>query len=650
MTWPSLQRLDMTTTRTERHSSMLATAIEHARRHRRIVASAVYAGISTAALSLAYLARFEFDSRAVLNWDFGQALVLLVVIRLGINYLFRLGVTRWRFAGTRDFVRLLAATTVGSALFLALTWSVGALDSVPRSVVLLEWVFSAYMTGGVWVLYRLAYEFSRVRQAVDRRRVLVVGAGEAAQLLVAQMLRSAGFLPVGIVDDDTFKWGARIHGVEVVGGTIDVGAIARELKAQEIVIGIPSASADELRQIVEHCESADLPLKILPGMDDVLDGNASLSQLRGLELEDLLGRDPIRLELPELAEDVRGQTVLVTGAAGSIGSELARQIAINGPRCLILYDQAETPLYYLELELRALAPQVQLVPLVASVTDTDAVCGAFERYRPEKVFHAAAYKHVPLMEHNRRSAVVTNVLGTYLVARCAATNDAESFVLVSTDKAVRPSSIMGATKQLAERVVLQMQEEYPRTSFAAVRFGNVLGSSGSVIPLFKKQLENGEPLTLTDEDVTRYFMTIPEAVQLILKASLLDSLPGHVAMLDMGEPVKIVDLARNLLRLSGQPFRLGENVIVTGLRPGEKMHEELSAPEETVHDTEAERVFLVETPADFALLPAELSAALEENDGAKLLNFLVKEFPEVAGRREGPREPGPRARTAGIHR
>jgi FlaA1/EpsC-like NDP-sugar epimerase len=608
--------------------------VELAQRYRRIVAALVYVGITSCSLTLSFLARIDFALGSMLDLAFGQALALLALIRLGVNYQFGLGLSRWRYVGTRDFIRLLSATTVGSIIFLGLSWGLGVLGSIGIPVVLLEWVLTGYITGGVWVAYRLLFEFSRVRQGAKQRRVLVLGAGEAGQLLVAQMLRSsAGYLPVGILDDDITKKGTRIHGVEVLGKTDDVEALASNLEVEEIVIGIPSATADELRKIVNNCEPIDLPLKILPGMDEVLDGDASLSQLRRVEVEDLLGRDPIRLELPELEENIKGQTVLVTGAAGSIGSELARQIAINAPRKLILYDQAETPLYYLELELLDLAPDLEIVPIVASVTDQDAVTQVFETYRPQKVYHAAAYKHVPLMEQNPRSAALTNILGTYLVGLAAARAGAQAFVLVSTDKAVRPSNVMGATKQAAERAVLHLQEQYPDTSFGAVRFGNVLGSSGSVIPLFERQLEREEPLTLTDENVTRYFMTIPEAVQLILKASLLDLFPGHVAMLDMGEPVRILDLARNMLRLSGRPFRLGENVIITGLRPGEKMHEELSAPDETVHATEERRVFLVETSKGFSEMPYPLRVSLENRDVVGLLNFLATEFFSEGGSR-----------------
>jgi len=615
----------------ENFKTIVDRVVVSAQRYRRVVAALVYVAITTVAMSLAYLSRFDFDLSSVLSPMFARGLLLLVGVRLGVNYFYSLGLSRWRYVGTRDILRLLFATTTGSLVFSTLIWGLGSLISVPASIIFLEWVFTGYMTASLWILYRLLYEFSRVRKGLQRRKVLVVGAGEAAQLLISQMLRSgAGYTPVGIVDDDRFKRETRIHGVEVYGAIKDAGTIASQLQAEEIVIGVPSATSKQLRKVVEYCESAELPIKILPGMDDVLDGNTTLSQLRELQLEDLLGRAPVTLELPRLAKDLRGHTVLVTGAAGSIGSELARQIALNNPQRLILYDQAETPLYYLELELGALVPGLDIVPIVADVTDRNAVREAFEHYHPQKVFHAAAYKHVPLMESNQRSAILTNIFGTFTVALVAAQTGAKDFLLVSTDKAVRPHSIMGATKHLAERVVLNLQNDFPATVFGAVRFGNVLGSSGSVIPLFKQQLEAGKPLTVTNEEITRYFMTIPEAVQLILKTSLLESFGGQIAMLDMGEPVKIIDLARNMLRLSGRPFRLGENVIITGLRPGEKMHEELADPDELVHETDEGRVFLVETPPVFSELPYPLLASLRDGDLAGLLEFLTQEFPEMS--------------------
>jgi FlaA1/EpsC-like NDP-sugar epimerase len=368
-------------------------------------------------------------------------------------------------------------------------------------------------------------------------------------------------------------------------------------------------------------------MKILPGIQDVIKGSADLSMIRDVQVEDLLGREPIELELPEIEEALGGKCVLVTGAAGSIGSELVTQIALHGPERLVLLDQAETPLYYQELELRARFPGLRFEVVVGSVTDRELLSGMIAQYRPEAVFHAAAYKHVPMMEGNAREAIRTNVLGTYNVASVAAAGGVRKVVLISTDKAVRPSSVMGASKQLAERVCLYLQSLHPDVEFRAVRFGNVLGSNGSVIPLFRKQLQEGKPLTVTHEDVTRFFMTIPEAVQLVLQASTLEESWGRVSMLDMGAPMRILDLARNMLRLSGQPFRPGQNVVISGLRPGEKLHEELNAPEETVRQTSVGRVSIVETAPGFAELGRDTVTALESEDLAHLMEAFAAEFP-----------------------
>jgi len=396
----------------------------------------------------------------------------------------------------------------------------------------------------------------------------------------------------------------------------------------------------QLRAIVEACEVTDLPLKILPSIRAMLTGEAVLQQVRNLQVEDLLGRDPVKLELPQLAEDLAGRSVLVTGAAGSIGSELVRQIAANSPGVLVLFDQAETPLYFLELELRKAFPSLRIEAVVGSVTSLESLDAVLRRFRPGRVFHAAAYKHVPMMEGNPWEAVHTNVLGTYFVARAAAESGAEAFLLISTDKAVRPSSVMGASKRLAERALLSLEASHPQVAFRAVRFGNVLGSNGSVIPLFRRQLEGGEPLTVTHEEVTRYFMTIPEAVQLVLQASVLPESRGRIAMLDMGEPMRILDLARKILRLSGQPYRPGQNVVITGLRPGEKLHEELAAPEEERHPTSAERVSVLETAPEFSALPFEVITALEGANVSKLVEYLYSGFPSLERRGEVPSSVG----------
>ena len=607
-----------------------------ARRYRTIATSLIYTAIASFALLLAYLTRFEFDVARVGREPVLAALALLVLTRVAVNYAFRLGMGQWRYVGNRDYARLVLAETVGSALFFVLTTGLGPLPYVPRSVVLLEWVLNGYGTVLTWVGYRFLFERAQVLQALTRKRVLIVGAGEAGEMLVSQMRRSkVGYLPVGIVDDNPLKWGTHIHGVQVLGSPDQLPALAAKLQAEEIVIGIPSASTKALRRIVECCEETSLPLKILPGIDEVLNGTATLSRVREVRVEDLLGRDPVRLELPELAERLAGEVVLVTGAAGSIGSELVRQIALHKPRRLVLLDQAETALYYLELDVLATNPAFDVVTIVGSVTDPDTVSRVVQAHRPDRVFHAAAYKHVPLMESNPYEAVRTNVMGTYLIAEAAARAGARAFTLVSTDKAVRPANIMGATKQMAERVILYLQERYPACAFGAVRFGNVLGSNGSVIPLFRRQLERGEPLTVTDENATRYFMTIPEAVQLILQASLLTDLRGQVAMLDMGEPVRIADLARDLLRLSGHPYRPGSNVVITGLRPGEKLHEELSGPHEEVVRTSLERVFRVQMTNGYAKLPLDLVEALRHGDlervQRRVFSVLLKDEPVAVG-------------------
>ncbi len=363
-----------------------------------------------------------------------------------------------------------------------------------------------------------------------------------------------------------------------------------------------------MRRIVEQCEATALPFKVLPGIAEVLAGKVDVAQLRDVQIEDLLGRAPIQLTLPELATDLAGSSVLITGAAGSIGSELARQVALHGPATLVLFDQAETDLFYLEMELRDRHHGLRIVPVIGDVVETGAVERVFREYRPDRIFHAAAYKHVPMMECNPREAVRNNVIGTWRVADAAGRHGAERFVLVSTDKAVRPVSVMGASKRLAELVVLEMQSEHPATTFAAVRFGNVLGSAGSVIPIFKRQLAAGKPLTVTNPEATRYFMTIPEAVQLILQASVLDAVKGSIAMLEMGEPVRIADLARNLLELSGLRAS-GNHIVYTGLRPGERLHEELIAPEERTVPTANAKVHIIRSRNGSG---KHVTAALEE--------------------------------------
>lgn len=590
---PDEQRADLT----PHPSSTASRWYTRVYRWRRPMVLTMYAGIAVAGYLGGYLLRFEFGGLDRWLQAFLLTAPLVALVRLGFARAFHLATGRWRFVSTTDVLRLLVATTAGTLVLLGIRALLLGAVMIPLSVLLIEWVLTTQLTAAAWIGYRTGFERvrrSRWENGDPRTRVLIVGAGEAGNMLAREIHRyPTGYEVAGFVDDEPTKWGDRIQGIEIIGGTVDLPAIAESVGAEELILAVPSARPEALRRLVAICESTELPFKVLPGIREVLDGGAGLSQLRELRIEDLLGREPIELELPELARDLEGRCVLITGAAGSIGSELARQVAIHRPRRLVILDQAETDLFYLDMDLRREHPKLHIVPVIADVVDAATVRQVFLEHQPERVFHAAAYKHVPLMELNPEQAIRNNVLGTRVVAEEAGRQGTAKFILVSTDKAVQPSSVMGATKRLAEMVVLALDEAYPQTAYGAVRFGNVLGSAGSVIPIFKKQIERGQPLTVTHPDVTRYFMTIPEAVQLILQASLLEELRGHIAMLEMGEPVRIVDLAHNMLRLAGIPSANGEHMVFTGLRPGEKLHEELEAPTEESCATAVSKVRIV---------------------------------------------------------
>jgi len=561
---------------------------------RRGVALTAYTALAAFAFVAAYLLRFAAEVPGAHARTMVWALVLLLPIRVVCHQLFRVTTGRWRYASLPDLVRLVLSVSTGSVLFVAVAWGViGFEPRVPLGVVLIEWVLTTYLIAAQWAVYRTAYEW--IQHGFRRgevRRVLIIGAGEAGDRLLRELQRAGRevYEPVGFLDDDPTRLGARIQGVEVLGDLEDLPVVIQDTAPEEILVAIPSAGPEEMRRVVSACQRTGLRYRVLPAIAAVLNGSVSLDQLRQVRIEDLLGRQPVQLELPELAASLGGSTVLVTGAAGSIGSELARQIALHGPHRLILFDQAESPLYFVQRELAEEYPELDLVVIVGDVRDARDVERAVGECRPERVFHAAAYKHVPLMEDNVRAGFETNVLGTRAVIEACEARGVEQFVLISTDKAVRPSSVMGASKRAAELLLLEAARRSPHIGWYAVRFGNVLGSAGSVIPLFKRQLGTGKPLTVTHADVTRYFMTIPEAVQLILQATLLPEARGRIAMLDMGAPVRILDLARDLIRLSGRTEGVDAEIVITGLRPGEKLHEELTAPEETASATDVDKI------------------------------------------------------------
>lgn len=600
-------------------------------RQRRILALLLYAGLTVVAYALAFLLRFEFSVPPQYAVLFIWTVVPLVVIRVAVFRLLRLTRERWRFASAREAGRLIVGCLAGSVVFAILQFGWSGTPRVPLSVLVMESLLTGGLIAAAWLSYRLSFEHIRRGGGRTEKRVLIIGAGDAGNLLAREMHRTpTGYVPVAFVDDDRCMRGATLRGIPVLGTTAELPRIAATSGVDELIIALPSAGPEDLRRIVGRCKRTGLPFKVLPGMAEVLAGEITMQHIRDVQIEDLLGREPISLELPELVADMRGATVLITGAAGSIGAELSRQVALHRPAQVVVLDQAETDLFYLDLELRRYHPDVEVTPVVADITDSAAIERVFRKHRPCHVFHAAAYKHVPMMELNAREAVRNNVVGTWVVAAAAGRHGARKFVLVSTDKAVNPSSVMGATKRLAELVVLDLHQQHPQTAFGAVRFGNVLGSKGSVIPIFKQQLAEGVPLSVTHPEVTRYFMTIPEAVQLILQASVLEQFRGRIAMLDMGEPVRIRDLAVNLLQLSGVTDPEA-HIRYTGLRPGEKLHEELSADDEETEPTRVPKVRVLQTPqlASFAVTAkvSEWEAALQAGQDHGVIAQLQSFFP-----------------------
>lgn len=506
--------------------------------------------------------------------------VMLGIVALygGLLRLFHVPKGMWRFSGFGE-VKRLAAVCITAGLVAAVAVLMAQLTKVPRAVLALHPVFTLMALATMRMGYRMLYEHMRSRisgSAQEQRRALVMGAGDAGRLLVAGIQHQQGWVVVGYLDDAAEKRGARVAGVPVIGTLEDAGRLAEMHGITHVIVAMPAATTAQRRRALDLAGKTGLAVLTVPSSQELLAGRA-VNQVRDIEPEDLLGREPVQLDEGGISECIGGKTVLITGAGGSIGSELCRQVARYGPSRIVLYELSEFALYRIEQELSEKFPHIPLVRLIGDVKDLEHLRFTFGKYRPQIVFHAAAYKHVPLMEEeNAWGCLRNNVLGTYRAALAAMEVDAERFVLISTDKAVNPTNVMGASKRAAEMVLSSLAAHSGTTKLMAVRFGNVLGSSGSVIPKFKEQLASGGPLTVTHPDITRYFMTIPEAAGLVLQAaSMADN--GQVYVLDMGEPVKIVDLARNLLRMSGQA---DTRIAFTGLRPGEKLYEELLADDD----------------------------------------------------------------------
>ena len=586
----------------------------------------------------AFLLRFNLDTSDPYFSGVWPTLPWIMVTQTGIFLLFRLYRGMWRYASVPDLRRIVLATVVGITAT-ALVLEMARLPVVvPRSVFVLDPILLIMLMGGSRLAYRVWKENRLVSiKQLDAQPVLVLGAGDAGAALVKDLARSREWRVVGLLDDNLGKRGLQIHALPVLGGIDELPAVAGRLEVTHAIIALPSASHTERRRAVEICAHAGLKALTVPAFDDLVSGRVTVSELRHVELDDLLGRDPVSLDTGGLREWLRNRVVMVTGAGGSIGSELCRQVARFEPSKLVLFELNEFALYTVEQEFQGRHPHLPLASAIGDVKDTARVVQVLRQYRPAVVFHAAAYKHVPLMEDdNAWQAVLNNVAGTEVLARAAIDNRVEKFVLVSTDKAVNPTSVMGASKRLAEMVCQALQSSVPggagSTRFVMVRFGNVLGSTGSVIPRFREQIAAGGPVTVTHPDVMRYFMSIPEAVQLVLQAGLMGK-GGEIFVLDMGEPVRIADLARDLIKLSGYASDDIE-IVYTGLRPGEKLYEEPLAADENALPTPHPKLRIArarEENQDWLRRLDEWLARKNAPDTGSVKADLAKWVPEYSG-------------------
>jgi FlaA1/EpsC-like NDP-sugar epimerase len=567
-----------------------ATAFEEVSlRPRLVLVAGVQIGLVLVANLIAFILRFEGEVPFPYRQRMLQGLPIVALV-YGIS-LWGFGIHRglWRYVGLHDLARILWASIASTiALYGIIRWGLGWFD-YPRSVIILTGFLSGGFLAGVRLAVRALREWLQI-VGPTAQRVLIVGAGNAGELLVRDLQSnpSYNYKPVAFVDDNPVKQKAKIHGIPVLGVIAALQKAVARSQAQEIIVAIPSATPKLMQRILAASEPCGLPIKTLPNVKQLLDGTVSVRNVRPLSLEDLLQREPIRTDLQELHPLLEGKRVLVTGAGGSIGSELCRQIARYKPALLVLFERHENSLYALDLELRELFPQAAIQAVVGDATAPDRVAEVFGQFRPQLIFHAAAHKHVPLMEQNPGEAVRNNVFGTRIVGEAALSVGVEQFVLISTDKAVNPASVMGATKRIAELLVQELDRR-GRTRFTIVRFGNVLGSAGSVVPLFAEQIRKGGPVTVTHPEIKRYFMTIPESVQLILQASVMGQ-GGDVFVLDMGEQIRVADLARNMILLSGHIPDQDIKIVYAGLRPGEKMYEELFDQDERVEPTSHDKI------------------------------------------------------------
>jgi FlaA1/EpsC-like NDP-sugar epimerase len=613
----------------------------------RIILLLLDALLVAVALGLAYLIRRDFRIEPEYRIQYMHILLFVLLIRILLFFLFNLYKGMLRYASVSELVAIIASTTIGSIIFafcnillenfsrlgnLPIHPAGDTVLRVPWGVVAMEWVLTMLFIGGERFSRRILLILSQ-RTPKNARRVLIIGAGDQGEAVAREMKKnpSRGFRPVCFADDNPVLKGKHIHRLPVIGSLEDIPEAIERFRIDDVIVAITHMPPKKLSRIIHECKDTPVTFRIAPSMQDVIEGIVEVGKIRKVEIEDLLGREPVQLTLPEERNYIKGETVLITGAGGSIGSELCRQLAQYNPSRLLLLGKGENSIYEIASEFRYNFRNHQVVPIIADVTDEARMRRVFNEYKPTICFHAAAHKHVPLMEMYPQEAVKNNVWGTLTIARLADEFGLKLFILISTDKAVKPTSVMGATKRLAEMIVFSLGNK-SKTCFLAVRFGNVLGSRGSVVPLFKKQIERGGPVTVTDPEVMRYFMTIPEAVSLVLfTGSMRDK--GRLFLLDMGEPVRIVDLARNLITLSGFDPDKDIDIVYTGLRPGEKLCEDLLTEVEGIQKSEQGKIFFtgVET-LDWEILKAHaenLKILANKNDQQgirNLLKGLIKDY------------------------
>ena len=550
---------------------------------------------------LALLMRFNVTISSIPEeyiYKYEQFMIPFTLIALVVFWFCRIYHSLWEYASITELYKIVEACTITEVIHVCVTMMLEL--GLPRSTYFMTWVFLVVSVSASRFMYRfIRTGLNRYRTTDDDIRIMIIGAGNATNVLIREISIShylANSRVVCVIDDNPNKVGKYIHGIKVVGTRDDIKEMAKQYDVDEIIFAIPSASPENRRDILSICKETDCELKILPGVYQMVDGEINIKDIRRVDVLDLLGRNPVEVDIESIMGYVKDKVVLVTGGGGSIGSELCRQLVSHKPRKLIIFDIYENNAYDIQQELFINHADANVETLIGSVRNVGRLEDIFRKYHPDIIYHAAAHKHVPLMEVSPNEAVKNNVIGTYNVARMADKYGAEKFVLISTDKAVNPTNVMGATKRICEMIVQSFNEKSD-TDYVAVRFGNVLGSNGSVIPLFKKQIEAGGPVTVTDPNIIRYFMTIPEAVSLVLQAGAY-ARGGEIFVLDMGEPVKIDDLAKNLIRLSGYTLGVDMNIVYTGLRPGEKLYEELLMDEEGLQET-ANKLIHIGKPIDF---------------------------------------------------